>query len=307
MTQQAPVGVLLLAFGGPDSPEAIEPFMTNLMGGRKPPPAVVEKVKARYELIGGKSPLPETTAQQARALEERLQSAGGNYKVYVGMRYWHPFISEAIREMAKAGVRQAVAISLSPHYAGVSTGAYEKGIQEALAETGSDINIVMAPGWYDHPLYIQALIDNITVALNKYTPEKQPEVQVIFSAHSLPLSHIEGGDPYVDQIKTTINNVVAKMNIKNWQLAYQSKGGGREIWLGPEVEEVLEKLHAAGHKDILVVPVSFASDHIETLYDIDIVQRNKAKELGLNFARAAALNTSPKFIAALADVARNSL
>jgi len=303
MSLGAPIGVLLLAFGGPDSPEAIEPFMTNLMGGRKPPQVVVEKVKARYDLIGGKSPLPETTRLQAEALEKEL---GNNYKVFVGMRYWHPFISEAIEAMSKDGIRKVVAVSLSPHYAGVSTGAYQKGIEEALAATEADISIIMAGGWYDNSLYIDALVDNITTALKSFPDEVQDKVQYIFSAHSLPISHIEGGDPYVDQIKTTIDKVLAKLNIKNWHLAYQSKGGSQEPWLGPEAEEVMAELKALGQRDILVVPVSFASDHIETLYDIDIVQRGKAKELGLNFARAAALNISPKFIAALAEVVRKT-
>lgn len=307
MTQDIPRGVLLLAFGGPDSPEAIEPFMTNLMGGRKPPPPVVEKVKERYRLIGGKSPLPETTNLQAKALEEKLCSEGSKFKAYVGMRYWHPFIYEAINQMLNDGVKEVVAVSLSPHYAGVSTGAYVDGIEEALKNIGANISISMSQGWYDHPLYIEALAENITVALESIPVDKRSDTLVIFSAHSLPLSHIKGGDPYVDQINTTISLLIDKLNIKNWQLAYQSKGGGQEPWLGPEVKDVMSELNEKDLKDVLVVPVSFATDHIETLYDIDILQRKHAEALGLNFARASALNLSPKFIAALADVARKEI
>lgn len=306
MNQEALKGVILLAFGGADSPEAVEPFMTNLMG-RKPPAQVVEKVKARYQLIGGKSPLPETTRLQAKLLQEQLCAHGANYKVYVGMRHWHPFISEAFEQMTRDGVSKVVAVSLSPHYAGVSTGAYEEGIDEALAKIGAEISITMADSWYDHPLYIEALAENISVALKNFPPDHISEVQLIFSAHSLPLSHIAGGDPYVEQIKTTIAKLVAKLPISNWHLAYQSKGGGQEPWLGPATEEVMDELKAAGHLDVLVVPISFAADHIETMYDIDILQRKHAQELGLNFARAAALNVAPKFIAALADVAQKAL
>lgn len=304
---KAPKGVLLLAFGGPDSLDAIEPFMTNLMGGRKPPPVVVEKVKERYKLIGGQSPLPETTRLQAAALEAELNKRGARFKVYVGMRYWRPSIEEAIADMSRDGVQEAVALSLSPHYAEVTTGAYKKGIAEALEKSGVDISVKMAGSWYEHPLYIEALSEKINEAIQQFSPAERADVPVIFSAHSLPLSHIEGGDPYVDQINTTIKLLVERLKIKQWYLGYQSMGGGQEPWLGPATEAVLDKIKETGHDRVLVVPVSFATDHIETMYDIDILQKNHAEKIGLKFARAAALNVAPKFIQALAEVVEQTL
>jgi len=307
-------GVLIMGFGGPDSEEAIEPFMTRVMGGRKPPQELIAKVKARYDLIGGKSPLVEITMSQGRALERKLQEGGGNYKVYVGMRNWQPYIGEALEQMVRDGVDEACALSISPHYSRITTGAYQQELADAFARICSDPafnrkfdDIALAGDWYDHPLFIEALALNAEEALARF-PEKE-KVQVIFSAHSLPVSYIRGdqADPYEDQVQATAAALGKRLSGLNWHLAYQSKGGGQGEWLGPMVEEVMDKLAADGRKDVLVVPIGFASDHIETLYDIDIAQRKHAGTLEMSFQRAASLNTAPKFIEALADIVRRTI
>ena len=303
----APYGVLLMAFGGPDSPEAVEPFIINLTGGRQPPPALLQRVIQRYRRIGGKSPLLDITLAQARALEDRL---GKNFRIYVGMRYWHPFIEEALAQMARDGVRRAAAISLSPHYSRVSTGAYTQEIEGALARLGTDLRVKPAEAWYDHPAFIEALAEKFLGAFCEFPEDRRKDLTVVFSAHSLPLAHIQEGDPYVDQLRGTIsallNRISGRTGPLDWRLAFQSKGGGQGQWLEPEVETVLDELAAWGRRHVLLVPVGFVGDHIETLYDIDIAIREHAESLGLDFRRAASLNASPLFIEALADIARKT-
>lgn len=295
-----------MAFGGPDSPEAIEPFLINLMGGRKPAPPILEKVKARYDLIGGFSPLPKITSSQASLLQAQLQEFG-DIEVKVGMANSHPSIKDSIKAFVDEGYNKVVAVSLSPHYSRVSTGAYKKQANEAIEELrsdGSNVEVIFGNGWYNHPLYVEAVTDMIEEKLGGVAKD---EIYLIFSAHSLPISHIEEGDSYVKELTTSVSAIVEKVKPLHWALAYQSKSHGQGEWLGPEVEEVLNKLPAEGFKKVLVVPMSFASDHIETLYDIDICQKKHAQELGLDFYRIPALNTSPKFIAALAEIVKEKL
>ncbi|HWI55404.1 MAG TPA: ferrochelatase [Desulfobacteria bacterium] len=301
-----PIGIILLAFGGADSPEAIEPFMKNLMGGRVPPPPLVEKIKARYTLIGGKSPLPEITAKQAQKLEELLNSEGGNFKTDVGMRYWNPFISEGLERLLNQGVTTVVAVSLAPFYSEVSTGSYQAELERAAAAVeGKNVNIVMAGSLYNNPLYIAALAEKVKEGLAEF--EDPTETPVIFSAHSIPVSYIEKGDPYAEQFRFAVDRVVESLNLKNWYAAYQSKGGGEGQWLEPTVETVMDELKAKGHTGVLVASIGFVSDHIETLYDVDIAQKSHAAEIGLQFQRAGSLNTSDLFIKALAAVVKEKL
>ena len=301
-------GILLMAFGGPDTPEAIEPFLTKLMGGRRLTPIILEKVKARYDLIGGSSPLVKITTEQAAQLEKELKAQGQEVTCKIGLCYWKPSIEDSLREFADAGFEKVVALSISPHYSRASTGAYLEKLKEAenkLRAEGSTMEIATAGSWYDHPLYIEALADKVNEKLATVALEKREDVYIILSAHSLPVAHIEQGDAYVDELKSTVAGLIDRLKPKHWQLAYQSKSPGQGEWLGPEVEEVMNRVAAEGFKDILVVPIGFASDHIETLYDIDIVHKKHAKSLELNFLRTPALNTTPKFIKALADVVKD--
>ncbi len=296
-----PKGILLLAFGGPDSPEAVEPFMKNLMGGRTPPPALVNKIKARYDLIGGRSPLPGITAEQAAKLEEYLREQGQNYRVTVGMRYWRPFIKEGVDKLLEERAETIYALSLSPFYSRVSAGAYMEELDRVAASVaGHSLKVVKTGPFYDNPLFIEAVAEKITQGLNRFPADRRDDVQVIFSAHSLPLTYIQDGDPYAEQFNCTVNRIVERLGLNCWRAAYQSKGGGQGEWLGPMVEEVMEDISRQGFTDVLVVPIGFVSDHIETLYDIDIAQRKYADSLGLNFHRSVSLNTSGMFIRALA-------
>lgn len=311
MTDCPTLGVILLGFGGPDSLEAVEPFMTNIIG-RKPVPALVQRITERYKLIGGRSPLVETSRAQAAGIEEFLRSRGVKCRALVGMLHWRPYIREAVGELAAAGINQVVGVSLSPYYSRVSTGAYAKALEQAAsdivhgaAEQGKALNlqVKMAPDWYNHPLFLEALADQVSAGLAEFPAGQRSGIRVIFSAHSLPVDQIRQGDPYVEELMATVKAVAEKVGLTDWQAAYQSKGGGQGEWLGPEVEELLDQAAAEGKRDILLVPAGFVSDHIETLYDIDIAIRDHARSLNINFHRTKSLNTTPKFIAALAEIA----
>lgn len=310
------IGIILLNMGGPDSIESIKPFLQNLFSDRdiiklgpsflqRPIASIIirkrlESVIEAYSLIGGKSPLLDITSAQAKALESSLNSSlithhsSLSFKVYVGMRYWHPFIEDAVDHAIRDGMSRILALSLYPHYSNATTGSSVKRFEEVIKKYHVDYFSVKS--WFNHPLYINALIEKIQNGLKIF--DKKPVV--LFSAHSLPKKFIDKGDPYVNEIQGTINALLKKIDIQ-WRLSYQSKTGPVK-WLEPTTENMLYELAKQGVKDLLVVPISFVSDHIETLYEIDILYRDMANELGINLKRIESLNTSQKFIEALSDI-----
>ncbi len=330
-------GILLLNLGGPDSLDAVRPFLYNLFSDRdiiklgpaffqKPLAAFIATLRAKktqgmYRLIGGKSPLRDITTAQAAALEDALNLnylAMGNrtYRVYVGMRYWHPFIEESVERMHRDGISDIVALTLYPHYSIATTGSSIIKLEKAAMETyrternqcretcENSSYIIRCPhftlrcitSWYNHPLYIEAIDECIARGFALF--KEQPEV--LFSAHSLPQKFIDDGDPYLKEIEGTITAVTKKIAMR-WHLSFQSKSGPVK-WLEPSTEQMIEELARRGVKDLLVVPISFVSDHIETLYEIDILYKDMAHSLGINLQRAESLNTSPTFIKALAEI-----
>jgi protoporphyrin/coproporphyrin ferrochelatase len=314
-------GVLLLNLGGPDSLQAVRPFLFNLFSDReiiRLGPAFLQrplaylisslrsgKTEKAYSLIGGKSPISEITFSQAKALEEALDrrspTAGpGLLKVSVAMRYWHPLIEEVIPELHAAGIGRLVVLSLYPQYSVATTGSSLNRLREYTSKY--EIETFNILSWFDHPLYIDSLAQSIQDGLQVFgSPEEGAHnVRVLFSAHSLPVKFIAEGDPYEKQIKSTIDEIIKKIDI-TWSLSYQSKSGPVE-WLGPSTDSMIEELAAEGVKNILVVPISFVSDHIETLYEIDILYRDMARKLGMRLERVNSLNTSPLFISALREI-----
>lgn len=313
MRNKKPVGIILMAFGGIDSLEAVEPFMTNIMGGRKPPAALVTRMVERYRLIGGKSPLPETIQAQAEAVEQLLIAQGWNCVVRAGTLHWNPFIRDTLKAMAACGIEQVVGISLSPFNSRVTSGAYQEALTKANEALDHPLQILTTRDWNANPIYIQALITQVQQALGDTADElcdgqnEQQQLQVIFSAHSLPVAHIANGDTYELQLKATLQAILDETGPLEHYLAYQSKGGGQGEWLGPEVEEVLDKLADQGKLRVLLVPFGFTCDHIETLYDIDIAIADHARAKGINLTRIRALNCDQGFIRALANVATEVL
>ncbi len=295
-------GVILLAFGGPNCLYCIKPFLKSVMPpGRPVTKEQVENAVRRYRLIGGGSPLLAITQKQAAALNEKLAEKFNGLRVYVGMRHWHPFIKDTLEDMVNDGISKAVAVSMAPHNSKASTGGYKAAVNKALDELGDSIKVEFVKSWHNNPYFIEAVSTKIRDGLSQFPEERRRDVHIIFSAHSLPEIMVQN-DPYVEEINETIQAVIDNVGQKNWSLAYQSKGGGKLKWLGPEADAVLEELSRNGAKDILFVPVGFVSDHVETLYDIDILCKDKAQGLGLNFKRTESLNDSKEFIDGLCKV-----
>jgi len=293
--------LLLLAFGGPRSLDEVEPFLTRLFRGRKPSPERLEKVKERYRLIGGSSPLPEMTWGQAKALGEKLNAKGYPFKSYVGMRYGYPLIEETMREILRDGIRRVFAIPMAPFRSRASTGAYIEEVSQVHKDLGEVFEISFIEGWYLHPLFLKAVREKVQEGLMEFSPERRKEVHLIFTAHSLPKSIVES-DPYAKEMEESVRAVLEGMEPLPWHIAFQSKGGGPEEWVGPDVESVMEELASQNAKEVLLVPIGFVSDHIEILYDIDIVYRKKAESLGMELKRTASLNYCERFIEALATI-----
>jgi ferrochelatase len=298
--------LLLLAFGGPRSLDEVELLLTRLFKGRKPSPEQLERVKERYRLIGGCSPLPEITSDQAKALEKELNARRHAFKSYVGMRYCHPLIEETLKQIVREGVREIVALPMTPFQSSASTGAYTEEVNQVNEKLGGVVSISFVKQWHCHPLFIEALREKIEEGLKEFEPAVRKGIHLLFTAHSLPQSMIES-DPYVREIDESVRNVLKKMEPHPWHIAYQSKGGGPEEWIGPDVEKVLEDLALQEVKAVLLVPIGFVSDHIEILYDIDIVLQKKAEVLGLVLKRTRSLNASERFIGALASAVEEQL
>ena len=293
--------LLLLAFGGPRSLDEVEPFLTRLFRGRRPSQEQLERVTERYRLIGGGSPLPEITFKQAKALESRLNSKGYQIKSYVGMRYGHPLIEETLKKILEDRIREVIALPMAPFRSRASTGAYIEEVNQVRKNIGEKIEISFIEGWHLHPLFLAAIQEKIEEGLMQFTPEERKKVHLIFSAHSLPKSIVEE-DPYAKEIEMGIKKVLEKFETFPWHMAYQSKGAGPEEWVGPDVESVLEELSGKKIQEVLIVPIGFVADHIEILYDIDILYQEKAKSLGIQLKRTPSLNFSRRFIEALTAI-----
>lgn len=318
---KSPIGVLLLNLGGPDSLRAVKPFLYNLFSDRmiiRLGPAPLQKpvawaisawraktAKKAYALIGGKSPLAEYTLKQAAALEEALKSHG-EFRVSVAMRYWRPYMRDAVEEMRAKGIGKILALSLYPQWSLATTGSSVRQLNEDALALG--VRVATIERWCTHPLYIEALADTIRAGMNFFASggagQKKSfprDVFLLFSAHGLPLKIAGSGDPYEQDIRRTLDAVLKLLPPVEHGLSYQSRTGPVK-WLSPYTDEMLRQLAGRGIKKVLAVAVSFVSDHVETLYEIDILYRRLAEGLGIELKRAPALNAHPKLIAAFREM-----
>lgn len=299
-------GLLLLSFGGPRSLDEVEPFLLRLMKGRTPSPEQLEKIKTRYRLIGGASPLPELTRLQAEALEAALKSKGYPFRSYVGMRYSSPLIEEAVEEILRDGIEEIFALPMTPLRSKATTGAYFDELGHACTKAKASLKIHRVEGWHVDPGFLDSVREKISITMDHFPWDEREEVHLLFTAHSLPISLVRD-DPYVEDLHASVQDVVHKMGWPRWSVAFQSKGLGEGEWLRPDAEEALEELSATGVKNVLVVPIGFVCDHIEILYDIDVVLREKARFLGMTLLRTPSLNASGPFITALAKVVEREM
>ncbi|HIK48496.1 ferrochelatase [Thermosynechococcus sp. M55_K2018_012] len=318
-------GVLLLNLGGPDRPEDVRPFLYNLFSDpeiirlpfrwlQKPLAWFISTSRARrsqanYAQIGGGSPLRRITEQQARALKDALGRIGIEANLYIGMRYWYPFTEEAIAQIKADQIRDLVILPLYPQFS-ISTSGSSFRLLESLWNQDPElqkIRYTLIPSWYNHPGYVAAMADLIRQELDRCP--NPDEAVIFFSAHGVPKSYVtEAGDPYQEEIEACVKLIMAALNRPNTHvLAYQSRVGPVE-WLQPYTEDVIPELAAQGVKTLVIVPISFISEHIETLQEIDIEYREIAEEAGIEvFRRVPALNDHSGFISALAQLVKDAL
>jgi ferrochelatase len=300
--------VMLVAFGGPTGPDEIRPFLDVVTRGRPLPPERLDEVARHYERMpGGRSPLNDLIAAQARALTAALQRDGVSLPVFVGMRNWHPFLHETLADMTARGVRRVLAIILSPLRTEASWERYMQDVAEARARVTAAPEVAFAPPWSEHAGFIAAVADRARAARDTIAADRRQWAALVFTAHSVPVAMAEAS-PYVDDLTDAASAVAAALEHPRWTIAYQSRSGSpREPWLEPDVNDVIRSLAADGEKDAVLVPVGFVCDHVEVLYDLDIEAKGIAAGLGLTLHRAAAVNDHPAFIAMLADLVRAAI
>jgi len=319
------VGVVLLNLGGPERIQDVGPFLYNLFADpeiiRLPIPQLQKplawlistlrsgKSQEAYRSIGGGSPLRRITDQQARELQSLLRQRQVNATTYVAMRYWHPFTESAVADIKADGIDEVVVLPLYPHFSISTSGSSFRELQRLRQgdEHFAKLPLRAIRSWHDHPGYIKAMAQLIAKEIDACVDPGT--AHVFFSAHGVPKSYVEEvGDPYQKEIERCAELIMEQLGRENpWTLAYQSRVGPVE-WLQPYTEEALEELGAEGVKELVVVPISFVSEHIETLEEIDIEYREIATEAGVsNFRRVPALDTDPTFIESLADLVQESL
>jgi ferrochelatase len=300
--------VLLIAFGGPTKAEEIRPFLLNVTRGLPIPPARIDEVARHYELMGGRSPLNELTFRQADRLRAVLEESGIALPVYVGMRNWSPYLTEALARMAKDGVKRAIGVILSAFQCEASWERYQRNVSTAREELGAGAPEVEYIGpWFDHPRFIAAAADRVAVALAEVPAGARSGTPIIFTAHSIPLPMADAS-PYVHQFTTASGLVARALDHPRWSLAYQSRSGNpREPWLEPDINEAVRDAASGGAQHLIVSPIGFVCDHVEVLYDLDQEARRKAAEAGVGFHRAAALNDHPEFVRMLAELVASRL
>ncbi|HSC27961.1 MAG TPA: ferrochelatase [Vicinamibacterales bacterium] len=328
--------VLLIAFGGPQGPDDIRPFLANVLRGRRVAPGRLDEVAQHYERFGGVSPITELTRRQAEALQAQLAAAGTPLPVHVGMRNWHPYLADTLAAMSRAGARRAIGFIAAPHRSYSSCTQYRENVAEAratLARRGlPDVGVTYVPDWHLHPDFIAANADNVRRAVQRLPEGLRAAARLIFAAHSIPVSMAERY-PYERQFQETARLVAEAVVNRGsrtadrdprtanrepraakdeerpatreprFATAFQSRSGRPEDpWLGPDICEYLRDARARGLNAAVISPVGFVADHVEVLYDLDVEAAGVCREIGLPMVRAAAVNDHPRFIEMMADV-----
>ena len=314
---QKKTGVILLNLGGPEKLEDVAPFLYNLFSDReiiRLGPALLQRPLAwliartraprsrkTYARIGGGSPLNRITSQQAQALQTAL-SAEGDFRVVTAMRYWHPRAAAALGKLAEEGISRIVALPLYPHYSCATTGSSLSDLKTAIAASDTRFHLQEITSWPDHPSYISCLSEHIRRGLVGFSGE---QVQIVYSAHSLPAAFIDKGDPYLEHLQKTVQGIETETGSKGL-LCFQSRSGPVR-WLSPSTPETIQRLAQSGCKNILMVPISFVSDHVETLYEINVLYKQMAGDLGMRLESSESLNIDPAFINCLKDIVLKKL
>ena len=290
--------VLLMAYGSPNRLEDVEPYFTDIRGGRTPSREAVEELTSRYRRVGVPTPLLAVSMELGRELERLLNFDPPDdeiYTVHLGMKHWTPRIAAAVAEVVESGADRMIAIVLAPHYSTISTEGYRGKVEAALASAPVGLDFVES--WYELDGYLDAVAEDVKKVRAEFA--RPEDVVAVFTAHSLPARILDEGDPYQDQLLRTSELVARRAGIEQWRFSYQSQSYTGEPWLGPDLVDTVEELAAQGHRAILVASVGFIADHLEIYYDIDIEAKQKADALGIELRRTPMLNADPRLAQAL--------
>lgn len=301
--------VLLMAYGSPNRLEDVEPYFTDIRGGRRPSREAIEELAARYRRVGVPTPLLAVSMALGRELERLLNLDPPDdqiYTVHLGMKHWTPHIATAVEEVVESGADRLIAIVLAPHYSKISTEGYRRKVEAALATerrrstpkgSASPVRLDFVESWHELDGYLDAVADNVRAVRAAFANPN--DVVAVFTAHSLPARILNEGDPYQDQLLRTSALVARRAGIEQWRFSYQSQSHTGEPWLGPDLVDTIEELAGQGHRAVLVASVGFIADHLEILYDIDIEAKEKADALGIELRRTRMLNADPRLARAL--------
>ncbi len=289
--------ILLLAYGSPEKFADIEAYYTDVRRGNPPDGTALKILQDRYKAIGGKTPLLRITQEQARLLQVRL-----GVKTIVGMKHWHPYITEAVEQIAHANIHNIIAIVLAPHFSAMSIGDYGARVNRAIAERDPKMHLTLIQHWGDNPLFIASLCRRITTTIAEFPIPQLKATEVVFTAHSLPIKILETGDPYQKELMQTCRMAAEKLKIPHWRMAFQSAGRTHDAWLGPDILNQLQAIAKTKNHQVLVAPIGFTTDNLEILYDLDIQAAGVANELDLTFKRIPSANVTPPFIDTLVNV-----
>jgi len=293
--------VLVMAYGTPGGPEDIEAYYTHIRHGRPPTPELLDDLRRRYQAIG-QSPLLAITNAQVVALQAALERRGHRVPVALGMKHASPFIEDAVLQLTQSGAHEITGVVLAPHYSRMSVGEYTSRAQAAAEGEPGSPRVTVVRSWHLAPGYVEFLSAALKDALEQISAGARERAHVLFTAHSLPERILDEGDPYPTQLLETATAVAGRLGLECWSIAWQSAGRTADPWIGPDVLEVMGELAGEGAPAVVVCSAGFVADHLEVLYDLDIEAREKAGELGIEFARTASPNDDEGVMDSLAQI-----
>ncbi|MEO0557734.1 MAG: ferrochelatase [Bacteroidota bacterium] len=301
-----PIGVLFMAYGGPESLDEIAGYLSDIRHGRPTTTAVLDEITNNYRSIGGASPIMGLTQAQIDGAMAVLNPPGQpeRFKAYLGMRHWAPWIEETVGQMIDDGIEQAVAIVLAPHFSTMSIAKYQAKVKAGLDLYRGDIAFSYVDAYFDADLLIDAFADRVLEGIRQFPEDEQGDVHVVLSAHSLPVRILKMGDPYQDQLWTTARLIAERAGLREdqWSWSYQSEGRSPEPWLGPQLEDHVPALAERGIDKVVSLAIGFVSDHVEILFDIDIEAQAAAREAGVTLVRPPSLNDDLRYTRLLAEL-----
>jgi ferrochelatase len=294
------IGVLVMAYGTPTTPQDVEAYYTRIRHGRPPSPEQLADLQRRYNAIGGTSPLAQRSADQVAGLAAVLERhRPGEFDVRFGSKYEPPLLETTAESFRDEGFDAVVGLVLAPHSSSMSTDQYMSRAREAL---GTDVRFLDIGAWWEFPGFLEIIAERVRDALSTIPDQRRGTTEVIFSAHSLPEKILESGDTYPEQLRESAERAAALAGVDRWDIAWQSAGRTPDPWIGPDILQVLREKRSRGVTDLVSCPIGFVSDHLEVLFDIDIEAQGVAREVGLNLVRTTSLNDDPAFMTLLADV-----